>query len=145
MPVLNYQSDLDHTLSLLARKDARFSVGRETEIEGKKVVGIDAECEGKKTTFYIDTQTHRVVEMVFKDMYFGDEATKELMEKRVRYGDYRTVDGIPFPESIVWYEDGRKKMEFKYEDIIFHPDVPPETFERPDRPLDLSYREERLH
>jgi hypothetical protein len=47
-PSLNDESDLDHTLSILLDKDAAFSLSKETEIEGRRVLGVEASLHGKK-------------------------------------------------------------------------------------------------
>lgn len=142
---LNFDSDLDHTPLLLLEKDAVFTAGRETEIEGKKVIGIDAQFKGKKTTFYIDREDYTILEIVFKDTYYGMNQVKETMEKRFRYTDYKKFDGVLFPARTVIFQKGKKFMEMFYDKITFNPKVSPDIFKRPDKELDLRYLEEILH
>lgn len=144
-PSLNFESDLDHTLSLLSEKNATFSLAKETEIEGKKVVGIDADFKGKKTTFFIDRETYFPLEIVFKDLYFGESKTKEVLEKRVRYLGIKKFSGVLFPSKMVFYEKGKKKMELDFDKVVFNPKVSPDIFERPDQEPDLRYFEEMIH
>jgi hypothetical protein len=144
-PALNFESDLDHTLSLLTEKNATFSLAKETEIEGKKVVGIDADFKGKKTTFFIDRETYLPLEIVFKDLYFGESTTKEMLEKRIRYLDIKKFSGVLFPSKMVFYEKGKKKMEVGFDKVVFNPNVSPDIFARPDQEPDLRYFEEMIH
>lgn len=144
-PTLDYESDLDHTLLLLLQKDAVFTIVKETEIEGRKTMGIDADFKGKKTTFYIDTETWLLSEIVFKDYYFGMNQTRESMEKRIRFTDYKKFDGVLFPAVTIVYQDGQKSMEMRLNTIAFNPKVSPDLFKRPDQEVDLRYREEFMN
>jgi len=144
-PALNYQSDADHTPSLLLEKEAAFSLAKETEIEGKKAVGIEVSFQGKKTIFFIDKTDYTILEILYKDLYFGRTQTKEMMEKRIRCLDYKKKGGAMFPFKQVFYQDGQKRMEIHFSEIDFNPTVSDEIFKRPDQELDLRYMEERLH
>jgi len=144
-PSLNYESDSDHGIPLLIEKDAVFSIAEEKEIEGRKAFGIDVDFKGKKTSFFIDKETYTVLEEVYKDLYFGEKYTKEMLEKRARYADYKKVDGIFFPMKITLYQEGKKVMEFQYSEVKFSPEVALAKFKRPDQKLDLRYGEERIH
>lgn len=144
-PSLNYESDLAHELNLLIEKDAVFSLGKEKEIEGKKAAGIEVDYKGKKTTFYIDLESYTVSEIVFKDLYFGEKYTKEMLEKRIRYDDYKKMDGVLFPTKVFVYQEGKKFAELHYDEVVFNPEVALAKFERPDQELDLRYREEMIH
>jgi hypothetical protein len=143
-PALNYESDLDHTFAVLIDEGTVFAAGKSTEIGGRKVTGIEADLDGKKTTFFIDNDSHTVSEIVFEDMYFGENNTKELIEKRIRYADYRDVEGIPFPTRMTFYEKGEKQWEIELADVSFEPEVDAELFRRPEQGLDLRYSEERM-
>jgi hypothetical protein len=144
-PSLNYESDLAHDIPLLVEKDAVFSLGKEKEIEGKKAVGIEVDYKGKKTTFYIDRENYTVLEMVYKDLYFGEKYTKEMLEQRIRYGDYKQMDGVLFPMRVEIYQEGKKFAELHYDEVVFNPEVALAKFERPDQKLDLRYREELIN
>lgn len=145
MPSLNYESDLNHTMSILLNKQATFSLSKKTEIEGKKVIGIDADVNGKKTTFFIDSENYTVSEIVFKDLYFGENYTKEMLEKRIRYADYKNFDNVLFPTKMIFYEKGKKRQEFHFSEVSFNPEVPAQKFKRPDQALDLRYWDERIN
>lgn len=142
-PTLNNESDLDHTMNLLIRKGAVYSLGKETEIDGKKAVGVVAEYKGKKTTFFIDKQNFMVLEIVFKDLYFGRKAVKELIGKRIRYKDFKKKDGFLFPFTTLFYQKGKKKLELMFSTINFNPKVQASLFQRPDKAPDLRFRAER--
>ncbi len=142
-PSLNHQSDLDHTVDLLIKKGVKFTMGKETEIDGKKAVSIVAESNGKKTTFFLDKTDSTILEIVFKDLYFGQKQVKESMEKRIRYQDYRKKDGLMFPYTSIYYLKGKKSVELNYKTITFNPKVLATLFQRPDKAPDLRFRAER--
>ncbi len=145
-PSLNYESDNAHSLELLLEKNAAFSRAKATEIEGKKAIAIEANLKGKKTTFFIDPETHTPMEIVFKDYYYGMMTNvKELMEKRNRLMDYKRFEGVLFPFKMIFYQKGQKFMELRFNKVVFNPKVPADIFERPDQEADLRYMEEILH
>jgi outer membrane lipoprotein-sorting protein len=144
-PALNAKSDADHTVELLLKKDAAFTLDKETEIEGKKAVGIVASYKGKKTTFFIDKEAYTILEIVFKDEYYSMKQVKETIEKRTRYKNYKKKGGMLFPYTWVFYSKGKKAMEGHFKTITFNPQIPADTFARPDQELDLRTSDERLH
>jgi hypothetical protein len=144
VPALNYESELKHTMQALIDGDAVFTFTKETEIDGRKVTGIEADVNGSKTTFFIDKDTYTVSELVFEDMFFGETQTKELLERRVRYDDYQDFAGVRFPARMTLYEKGEKKVAFHFTDVSFSPEVSADRFERPDQALDLRYWEEKM-
>jgi hypothetical protein len=144
-PSLNFESDLDHRINLLVKKDASFSLAKETEIEGRRAIGVEVDTKGKKTTFYIDADDFTVLEMVYQDLYYGESQTKEMLDKRVRFSDYREIEGVNFPMSMVVYQKGKKFIEMHFSEISFNPDVASAKFKRPDVKLDLRYRDERMN
>jgi len=144
-PTLNYESDSDHSFFLLFEKDAVLSFAKEKEIEGKRAIGVEVDFKGKKTTLFIDPETYTILEMVYKDLYFGDKFTKETLERSVRYGDYKKLDGVFFPTKMTIYQDGKKQAEFSYSEVNFNPQVAAAKFARPEQKLDLRYREEVIN
>jgi hypothetical protein len=144
-PTLDYESDLDHTLLLLLEKEAVFTKVKETEIEGRKAIGLVADYKGKKTTFYIDTETWLISEIVFKDLYYGMNQTQESVEKRIRFTNYKKFNDVLFPAVMIIYQGGRKFMEMRFDKMVFNPTVSMDIFKRPDQELDLRYREEYIN
>ncbi|UCH94460.1 MAG: hypothetical protein JSV88_29900 [Candidatus Aminicenantes bacterium] len=144
-PALNYQSDLDHTPLVLLEKEASFSLTRQTEIEGKKAIGIEVTFNNKKTTFFIDQTDHTLREIRYRDLFFGDSYNKETLEKRIRCLDYKKIKGFMFPSRMIHYLKGKKRLELNFREIMFDPKVTPDMFERPDQELDLRTREEIYH
>jgi hypothetical protein len=144
-PSLNSESDLDHNITLLIEPGSKLTLGKEAEIEGRRAFGIEVEFDGKKTTFCIDQENFTVVEMAYEDLYFGENYTKETLDKRIRYADYKDFAGVLFPTSMTFYQKGQKQMEFQYEDVSFNPQIAQAKFQRPDQKLDLRYSEERIH
>lgn len=144
-PSLNFQSDADHTPVLLLEKEASFKVTGEKEIDGKKTIRLEVDFKEKKTTFFIDQSDYTILEILFKDLYFGRQQTKETMEKRIRFMDYKKKGDAMFPFGMVYYQKGKKTMEVKFSEVMFNPGVSPDLFARPDQELDLRYREEMYH
>lgn len=144
-PALNNESDLAHDISLLIEKNASFSPARETEIEGKKAIGIEVDFKGKKTTFFIDRETYLPLEIVFEDYYFGETATRELMEKRIRCLEYKNFAGVLFPTKTAFYLKGKKLLELDFNNVTFNRPVSADIFTRPDQEMDLSYSEEMVN
>lgn len=144
-PALNFESDLAHTAAVLLDKQAVFTTAKETEIEGRKAVGIEANVKGKKTLFYIDKENYTILAMVFKDTYFNDDRVKEEMEKRILYSDYKKFAGVLFPARTVLYEKGKKQEEYRLEKVTFNPEVAGSLFLRPEEEIDFRYYEERMY
>jgi len=144
VPALNYESDLKHGTDRLLDPDALFSLVRETEIEGRPAHAVEASSPGGKTVFCIDKENFRVLEIVFEDDYFGENDTRERLEKRIRYSDYRDEAGGPFPAQITEYEKGEEKRVSRLTMIRFNPVVDNSLFERPNQKLDLRYWEEKM-
>jgi hypothetical protein len=82
--------------------------------------------------------------MVFEDTYFGENNTKELIQKRIRYDDYEEFEGVRFPTRMTFYEKGEKQQELELARISFAPEVTADQFRRPEQELDLRYSEERM-
>jgi hypothetical protein len=144
-PPLNDQSDHDHTPLLLLEKEATFSLGEKTEIEGKKAIGIEVKFNDKKTTFFIDQIDHTIKEIRYSDLFYGRSLNKETLEKRIRFLDYKKIEGAMFPMRMVFYQKSKKQMELHFQEIQFDPQVTADMFERPDQELDLRTREEMYH
>ncbi len=144
-PSLNYETDFDHDISLLIEKEAVFLVVKEKEIEGRRAIGIEVDFKDKKTAIFIDKETYTILEMVYKDLYFGEKFTKEMLERRVRYGDYKKLDGVLFPTKKTIYQEGKKLLEFQFKEVAFNPQIALAKFQRPDQKLDLRYSEEIIH
>ncbi|MFB0565762.1 MAG: hypothetical protein ACETWK_08805 [Candidatus Aminicenantaceae bacterium] len=144
-PSLNYESDLDHDVSLLIEREASFSFAKEKEVDGRKAFGIEVDFKGKKTTFFIDKETYTIIEMVYKDLYFGEKYTKEMIEKKIKYENYRKIDNVLFPTKMTVYQEGKKQFEFSLSEVSFNPQVALAKFARPDQKLDLRYSEELIN
>ncbi len=143
-PALNFESDARHTMALLLAKNTTYALGTTTEIDGKKVVAIEATTNDNKTTFYITTDTYTVLEIVYKDLYFGDKEIKEMIEKRISYSDYKEKDGQLFPYTWKQSLEGKSNVEFHFTQITFSPTVSPSLFTRPDEKMDLRVFEEKM-
>lgn len=142
-PALNWLSDLDHTPLLLLEKDATFSLGENTEIQGKSVIGIEVTLNNKKTTFFIDKTDYTLKEIRYSDVFYGDSLVKETLRKRICCLDYKKIEGFMFPSQMIYYQEGKKKMELHFQEINFDPKVAPDMFARPHQKLDLRYWEEK--
>jgi len=144
-PVLNDQSRLDHGIDLLINKDAVFSMGSNTEIDGKKVLAVEALYKNKKTTFYIGSEDYMVKEIQYSDLFFNRNEVKESLEKRMRFSDYKKLGNGLFPHKWVTFNKGQKEGELTMEKITLKPEVTAQLFARPDQAPDLRDGDERLH
>jgi hypothetical protein len=144
-PTLNNESDLAHSIGLLLEKNASFSLAKETEIEGKKAVGVEVDFKGKKTTFFIDRENFLPLEIVFEDYYFGESSTRELLEKRIRCLEYKNIAGVLFPTKTAFYLKGKKLLELDFDKVMFNQKVSADIFARPDQEPDLRYMEEMVN
>jgi len=86
-----------------------------------------------------------VKEMVYTDLYYGEAQTKEILEMRIRFSDYRVTEGVNFPMSRVVYKKGKKFVEMRFREVSFSPEVASAKFKRPDVKLDLRYWDERMN
>jgi len=144
VPPLNYESDLNHTFSVLVASGVTFAFAKETEIQGEGVIGIEADVEGNKTLLFISKNDHTIREIVYKDLFYGENLTKESLDKRIRFMDYKTIDGVLVPMVRTFYEKGQKILEYRFDEIVFSPQVPASRFLRPEQELDLRYWEEKI-
>jgi hypothetical protein len=144
VPALNYESDLRHGMDRLLDPAASYSLVRETEIEGRPAYLMEASSTDRKTVFCIDKENLRVLEIVFEDDYFGENDTRERLEKRIRYSDYQEMAGGPFPMLITEYEKGEEKRRCRLVEIRFNPVIDGKMFNKPDQKLDLRYWEEKM-
>ncbi len=145
VPPLNSKNDAEHSILLLIDAKSSFKQGKTTEIEGKKVSGIEVTNNNKTTTFFIDTEAYLPREILFKDHYFGQSNQKEMLEKRIRLIDYKKQQGMLFPMKIVFYEKGKRGIEFQYNKVSFPATIDGSIFNRPDKKKDFSYYEEIMH
>jgi hypothetical protein len=143
-PTVNNETELRHDLDLLLHGDVTWTLGTESELEGGKVSALEAERQGKKTTFWIDPITYQVREISYKDTVISEKAIKEEKEIRVRLADYKSIDGTTFATKVTNYRDGRKGSEVTLSKVTFGPSISPSFFQRPQQKVDLRYEEERI-
>jgi hypothetical protein len=145
VPVLNFQSDARHLPRLLVQKEATFNLGKETEIEGKKAIAVEVTFKGKKTVFYLSKKTYLILEISWKDTYFGDKDVKETIARKVRYQDYKELDKIRVPYKITMFQKGKKMHEMIIQKMIHNPSLDTKLFKQPNKKPDLRYGEETYH
>jgi len=143
-PSLNYEGELDHTIQLLLDSTTNISLGKDTEINGAKVSGIQVERDGKLTTFYIDQRSYQIAEIVFRDSFISDDKIKETFEKRIIYQDYRKIENVIFPMKCTFFEKDLIKKVLSFSKILFAPDIDESLFERPSQNVDTRYWEEKM-
>lgn len=144
-PALNSETELDHTFALLIKKEAKFTKAKDTEVEGKKALGVQVEFNGKKTIFYFDSETFLPLEVSYKDYFFGDKNTKELLDRKTQYLDYKKQGSVMYPSRMVIFNKGQKIGEMKIATVVFNPNIADDFFDRPDEELDFRYGEERMN
>ncbi len=144
-PALNYKNDQAHSLKLLIQKKAVFSIGKQTEIEGRKVIGVDIAYLGKKTTILIDQTSYLPVEIQFTDTYYSRKEIQELVEKRIRFQHFIKIGNIMYPMKQTIFKKGKKDIEINFSKVSFDPKITSDIFARPDQAMDLRYAEEMLN
>lgn len=143
-PSLNNETEARHSVDMLLKKDATWTLGKESEIDGKRAISLEGQWQSTKTVFWIDPESYRVLEITYKDVFFSEKQIKEEQEKRVRYFDYQLIDKVLLPMKSVEYTDGRKGAEVRYAKVTFNPQVAMSLFQRPQQKLDLRYDEEMI-
>jgi hypothetical protein len=143
-PAWNTEIKNQHQIDWLLNKEVSWKLGKESEIEGSKVLALEGELKDKKTTFWLDPATYLVMEISFKDTFISEKEIKEVQEMRIRYNNYQTTDGVKFPMSRLLFSEGKKGTEMKYDKITFSPKVAASKFQRPSQKVDLRYYEEQI-
>ncbi|MCP5047878.1 MAG: outer membrane lipoprotein-sorting protein [bacterium] len=144
-PALNYQSDSYHSAQQLIEMDTTFSLAGETEIDGMKHFVLETTFRYKNTTFHISQVDYTITEIVFTDRYFGSNMTKDTVERRIRYADYKETNGQLFPHTMIFTLKGKKERELSFNTVTFNPPAPGTFFDPPKQELDLRVRDEILH
>jgi len=144
VPALNFQNEQAHDLSLLINPEVQFVAKEKKDLAGQQVQAVEAILGQQRTTFYFNIQTHLPVEIDYKDFFYDDKGTRDLIDRSVRYEKFESFDGILFPTQIVKNKKGKKEETITITSINFHPKIKKDLFDRPIEPMDFRWYEEMM-
>jgi hypothetical protein len=98
----------------------------ETEIDGKKTLGVSIDGAFGPVKLYFDPTTHLLSAARFQSM--GAQGTSDNEQ---RWSDYRKVDGRVFAFSTVTYRDGTKFFESTIQNVQLNPTLGESLFAKP--------------
>jgi zinc protease len=98
----------------------------ETEIEGKKTLGVAVEGSFGKLKLYFYPDTHLLAAARFQSA-----GERGATDNEQRWSDYRPVEGMLFAFSTVTYRDGVKFFESAVQDVQLNPKVDESLFAKP--------------
>jgi hypothetical protein len=145
LPNLNFKSNLKHSVAILLDPMANFTIGKETEILGRKAIALQADLEGCVTTFYIDQQDYTVLEIAWSDLYVNENYVNEMQQARLRLEKYEKTGDILFAMKMTEFAKGQRTGEFEFREIAFNPKIDQAIFQRPIQKFDYSYWEEKMN
>jgi predicted Zn-dependent peptidase len=99
----------------------------ETEIDGKKTLGVAVEEPFGNVKLFFDPATHLLAAARFQSV--GQQGP---VESEQRWSDYRAVDGRQFAFATVTYRDGKEFSESSYQDVKVNPPADPSLFMKPE-------------
>ena len=111
---------------VLAGKITGQAIG-ETEIDGKKTLGVAVDEPYGNVKLFFDPATHLLVAARFQSV--GQQGP---VESEQRWSDYRAVDGRQFAFATVTYRDGKKFSESSYQDVKVNLPADPSLFVKPE-------------
>jgi hypothetical protein len=109
---------------LAGRMNGQF-IG-ETEIDGKKMLGVAVEGAFGPLKLYFDPATHLLSAARYESA--GPHGTSDNEQ---RWSDYRTVEGRLFAFSTVTYRDGAKFFESTIQNVQLNPKIDESLFAKP--------------
>jgi hypothetical protein len=98
----------------------------ETEIEGKKTLGVAVEGPFGPLKLYFYTDTHLLAAARFQSA--GEHGSTDNEQ---RWSDYRPVKDMPFAFATVTYRDGAKFFESTIHDVQLNPAIDESLFAKP--------------
>jgi hypothetical protein len=110
---------------VLAGKLAGQFIG-ETEIDGKKTLGVSVEGPFGPLKLYFYPDTHLLAAARFQSA--GEHGATDNEQ---RWSDYRPVDGMLFAFSTVTYREGTKFFESTVQDVQLNPKLDESLFAKP--------------
>ncbi len=111
---------------VLAGKMSGQFIG-ETEIDGKKTLGVAVEGAFGPLKLYFDPTTHLLSAARYQSA--GAQGTSDNEQ---RWSDYRTVEGRLFAFSTVTYREGAKFFESTIQNVQLNPKIDESLFAKPD-------------
>jgi zinc protease len=95
----------------------------DVQVNGKRAQVVElADAEGHATRFFLDPDSHLVVEVAFE---LGAQKPEQL------FSDYREVSGVKVPFKLSASQQGASAMELTLTDVQINPPVDPGLFKKP--------------
>jgi predicted Zn-dependent peptidase len=111
---------------VLAGKITGQAIG-ETDIDGKKTLGVDVQAPFGNVKLFFDPATHLLAAARFQST--GQQGP---VESEQHWSDYRAVDGRQFAFSTATYREGKKFMESNVGDVKVNVPADDALFVKPD-------------
>jgi hypothetical protein len=111
---------------VLAGKITGQAIG-ETDIDGKKTLGVAVQAPFGNVKLFFDPATHLLAAARFQSM--GQQGP---VESEQHWSDYRAVEGRQFAFATVTYRDGKRFMESNVAEVKVNPPADPSLFVKPD-------------
>jgi hypothetical protein len=110
----------------LAGKVTADAIG-ETDIDGKKTLGVAIQAPFGNIKLFFDPATHRLTAARYPT------ATQEgTVEAEQRWSDYRPIEGFPFAFVTITYRGGMKYFESSVREAKLNPGVDESLFAKPE-------------
>jgi len=125
-----YGSNVESLVPLVGGKGYKLSVIGESEVGGKKVIGVRVSHAGRRDIeLYFDKKTHLLVMTArsVKDMEQGGK----LVRDESHMLSYMTVDGMKVPKKVLIKRDGKKYVETEFHDYALKEKLPDSVFAMP--------------
>jgi zinc protease len=115
---------------LRARNDPDFvaTVAGSAEVDGTPVELVQVEQEGDVTTLGIDPTTGRLLQVSYQGTSGMGGAPGEVTQT---FSDFREVDGLTYPFSVVGSFNGEQSMSLSIDSIEVDPEIEAAAFTKP--------------
>ncbi len=135
IPPDELQSWLAHRPDILLRAaaapDAALAPGGPGEIEGEAMDVVVFTEDGQATRILLDPSTHLVRGLEYRALNFQMVGNAEEIPYKWTFGDYRAVDGVPFPHLMEEHREGVRRSRLQVETATLGAKPDPVLFARP--------------
>lgn len=116
---------------LRARNDADYvaTMAGSAQVDGTPVELVQVEHRGDVTTLGIDPETGRLLQVSYQGSSGMGGAPGEVTQT---FSDFREVDGLTYPFSMIGSFDGEQNTSLSLESIEVDPEIEETAFTRPD-------------
>jgi hypothetical protein len=107
----------DILLRAAAAPAADLTAGGPGEVEGAAMDVVVLNEKGQSTRILLDPETHLVRALEYRALNFQMVGNPEEIPYKMVYGDYRLVDGVPFPHRMEESREGVRRSRLEVETI----------------------------